>query len=113
MVEAAVVLDREQRRIVTDVVREHCLLRGWRLHATHCRTNHCHVVLTAAKHDGEQVRNQLKSWSKRALKDQQRSVLPEAEVSRERWWTKKGSVRYLFDVESLDAAVDYVLEAQG
>jgi REP element-mobilizing transposase RayT len=112
MVESAVVLDTEQRGIVNNVVREHCEKRNWHLHVVNCRTNHCHVVVTAPNYDGEQVRDQLKSWGTRGLKDHQRAVgVPSADV-REHWWTRKGSVRYLFDDESLDAAIVYSRDAQ-
>ena len=32
--------------------------------------------------------------------------------AREKWWTERGSQRYLGDEESLEAAVKYVLECQ-
>jgi hypothetical protein len=71
-----------------------------------------HAVVTAASHTGEQVRDQLKAWSTRKLKDHQRSQGVAVASLREHWWTRKGSVRYLFDDESLDAAIIYTLEAQ-
>ena len=57
MVESAVVLDAKRREIVTTVVREHSEKRNWHLHVVNCRTNHCHVVVTAPNYDGEQVRD--------------------------------------------------------
>jgi len=112
MVESAVVLDIERREIVNAVVREHCEKRSWYLHVVNCRTNHCHVVVTAANYSGEQVRDQFKSWGTRKLKDQERAIGVAAAHLREHWWTRKGSVRYIFDEESLDAAIVYVREAQ-
>jgi REP element-mobilizing transposase RayT len=112
MAEKPVVLDETQRAIVHETIARHCEIRTWHLHAVNCRSNHCHAVVTAASHSGEQVRDQLKAWSTRKLKDQQRSQ-GVAEVSlREKWWTRKGSVRCVFDEESLDAAIIYTLEAQ-
>jgi REP element-mobilizing transposase RayT len=112
MVETPVTLDERQRLIVQETIARHCELRAWHLHAVNCRTNHCHAVVTAASHNGEQVRDQLKSWCTRKLKDHERSQgVAEASI-REHWWTRKGSVRYLFDDESLDAAIIYTLEAQ-
>ncbi|MCU0710188.1 MAG: hypothetical protein MUF23_18075, partial [Pirellula sp.] len=105
-------LDKSQRIIVNDTVALHCQIRGWYLHAVNCRSNHCHTVVTANSHDGEDVRDQLKSWCKRKLKDDQRSRgLVETDI-REKWWTGKGSARYLFDEESLEAAIRYTREAQ-
>lgn len=112
MVESSVILDLQQRELVNLVVQEHCEKRQWRLHAVNCRSNHCHVVVTAFNYDGEQVRDQLKSWGTRRLKANQQATGVSKASLREHWWTRKGSVRYLFDDESLDAAVIYTLEAQ-
>ena len=110
--EATVVLDRTQRQIVTNVIQEHCQKRNWQLHAVNCRTNHCHLVVTASDYDGEQVRDQLKAWSTRRLKERQRSDGVSETDLRVNWWTRKGSVRYLFDDESLHATITYCFDAQ-
>jgi REP element-mobilizing transposase RayT len=112
MSESPVLLEPDQRAIVEQVVGEHCDVRHWSLHAVNCRSNHCHVVVTAPNYDGEQVRDQLKAWGTRRLKEhQQRNGVPGHSV-REHWWTRKGSVRQVFDEESLEAAVLYTLEGQ-
>ena len=112
MTENPVFLDEGQRAIIQDTVAKHCEIRGWHLHAVNCRSNHCHSVVTANSHDGEEVRDQLKSWCKRKLKDLQRyQGIGDANL-REHWWTCNGSVRYLFDDVSLEAAIRYTLEAQ-
>lgn len=113
MNESAIVLDLEQRRIVETVVIEHCRKRLWKLHAVNCRTNHCHVVVTAPNFGGEQVRDQLKSWGTRRLKDRERHSGVAEEAIRTCWWTRKGSVRYLFDDDSLASATEYALEGQN
>jgi REP element-mobilizing transposase RayT len=112
MMEKPVVLNETQRAIVQETIVQHCEIRGWHLHAVNCRSNHCHAVVTSVNHNGQQVRDQLKSWSTRKLKDHERSQGVAAASLREHWWTRKGSVRYLFDDESLDAAIIYTLEAQ-
>ena len=112
MTESAVLLDEPQREIVNQVARDHCEIRGWTLHAVNCRSNHCHVVVTAVDYDGEQVRDQLKSWAKRRLKEYQRAQLTLKDSVREHWWTRKGSVRKLFDEDSMEAAIKYTIEAQ-
>jgi len=112
MTEKPLFLEESQRIIVNETVALHCQIRGWHLHAVNCRSNHCHSVVTANSHDGEEVRDQLKSWCKRKLKEEQRSRGIDAKRIREKWWTGKGSVRYLFDKESLEAAIRYTLEAQ-
>jgi len=112
MTEEPLFLTEGQRMIVNETVALHCQIRGWYLHAVNCRSNHCHAVVTANSHDGEQVRDQLKSWCKRKLKEEQRSKGLESKDVREKWWTGNGSARYLFDEESLEAAIRYTLEAQ-
>lgn len=112
MSETAIVLGSEQRAAVEVVVKDHCKRRSWPLHAVSCRTNHCHVVVSARGYSGEQVRDQLKSWCKRRLKQLQLQRSGVSAKLRERWWTRNGSVRYLFDEDSLVAAVGYTLDAQ-
>jgi len=112
MTEPPVQLDAEQRAMVEGVVEEHCEKRGWTLHAVNCRSNHCHVVVTAPNYDGEVVRDQFKSWATRRLKQQQRDEgMPEDKL-RAHWWTRKGSVRWIDDMDSLAAAVVYTKDAQ-
>jgi REP element-mobilizing transposase RayT len=112
MLEPPIVLEPTQRDIVNDAVRDHCLHRGWLLHAVACRTNHCHVVVTAHDYDGEQVRDQLKAWATRRLKDHDAKIAGDRADVRKHWWTQKGSVRQLFDEASVGAAVSYTLEYQ-
>jgi len=111
MSEEPVYLNCDQRLIINAVVAEQSQVRNWSLHAVNCRTNHCHVVVTASDYKGKQVRDQFKSWGKRRLKVFHR-LQTEEEPMREHWWTRKGSVRYLFDEESLEAAIQYTREAQ-
>lgn len=112
MTEEAVWLDRAQREIVNGVVRKHSDVRGWILHEVNCRSNHCHVVVTAAGYDGEQVRDQFKAWATRRLKEQQVEQLGSSDEVRERWWTRKGSVRKIYDDGPLEAAILYTRDAQ-
>jgi len=175
MAETPIFLDQAQREIVEATIGEHCAIRGWHLHAVNCRSNHCHCVVTAPDYNGEQVRDQLKSWCTRKLKEAERRKPPggvaytpdglrrsasgpdglrdtgpdglrrsasgpdglrdagpdglrdagpdglrdagpdglrRAAKVRKHWWTAKGSVRHLYDDESLAAAVTYTMEAQ-
>ena len=127
MTEEPIVLSEQQRAIVEDTITKHCEIRGWHLHAVNCRSNHCHVVVTASNHNGEQVRDQLKAWCTRRLNEATelepdglrraaRIVAvgrkPSGTTERENWWTRKGSVRHLFDDESLVSAIRYTSEAQ-
>jgi len=119
MTEEPIVLTVQQRTIVEETIAKHCEIRYWYLHAVNCRSNHCHVVVTASNHNGEQVRDQLKAWCTRRLKQaaEQESMKaegrkPSGDSARENWWTRNGSVRYLFDNASLEAAIRYTLDAQ-
>jgi len=110
MLETAVSLSSVQRELVEALIREHCELRQWILHAVNCRSNHCHVVVTAGDCEGQQIRSQLKSWTTRGLKRSQ--VACSDGPMRKQWWTRKGSVRWLFDEHSLEAAIAYTNDAQ-
>jgi hypothetical protein len=60
MTEDACRLDPHQRKEVELQIEETCRFRGWTLHAVNCRSNHLHVVVTAANMHPDQVRAQLK-----------------------------------------------------
>lgn len=111
MTEEACILAPDQRRVVEETIAEHCRIRGWKLHAVNCRTMHVHVVVTADR-DPEVVRDQFKAWCTRKLKALQQSHSSFKQRLRRKWWTERGSERYLNDEESLEAAIHYVLEAQ-
>jgi REP element-mobilizing transposase RayT len=118
MTEDAWVLDEELRRLVEKTITDHCRIRGWRLHAVNCRSNHLHVVVTADR-DPDEVREQFKAWCTRKLKELERARRREAGEStslprrvREKWWAERASRRYIGDDESLEAVIRYVLEGQ-
>ena len=110
MTEDACILNPRQRAIVEQTIKDHCQIRGWHLHAVNCRTNHVHVVVTAAR-DPDVVREQFKAWCTRRLKENQRADNPAA-VGREKWWAERGSGQYLNDQAGLDDACAYVVEGQ-
>jgi hypothetical protein len=68
MTEDACMLDGEQRRLDEEQIPETCSFRGWKLHTVNCRSNHVHVVVTADQ-PPKIVRNQLKAWCTRRLKE--------------------------------------------
>ncbi len=117
MTEDACLLDAEQRQVVERTIAEHCRIRGWELHAVNCRTNHVHIVVTADRVP-KQVRAQFKAWCTRRLKELEAKRLgcstPEeiAARVRENWWVVRGSARYINDEASLEAAIQYVRDAQ-
>ena len=100
----AVRLNLVQRRTVEQQVRETCRYRGWHLHAVNCRSNHIHTVVTAVDTPPKKVRVDLKAYATRCLKP--------TDPSRSNWWAERGSIRWIFNEESLHAAITYVLEGQ-
>ncbi len=110
MTETPCWFDREQRAIVEETISEHCNIRGWHLHAVQCRSNHVHVVVTADRKP-EDVRSQFKAWTTRKLKELMSSGSSN-NIIRKKWWTEKGSCRYINDENSLEAAIIYVKESQ-
>ncbi|MEM7473982.1 MAG: transposase [Planctomycetota bacterium] len=104
MAEAACVLAVAEREIIESQIAETCKYRNWVLHAVNCRSNHIHVVVSAASCHPEKIRNDLKAWSTRRL----RSNSP----NRKQWWAERGSQRYINDKYSLEQAILYVRDAQ-
>ena len=105
MTEEACRLSGEQRDAVMQQIGETCRHRGWQWHAVNCRSNHVHVVVSAASIPPKKIRGDLKAWATRCLKQQ-------FDEKRENWWAERGSVRYLNDEESLEASIVYVTESQ-
>ena len=110
MTEDACRLDQEQCAVVEKTIVDHCRIRGWELFAKNCRSNHVHVVV-AADIKPEAVREQLKAWCTRKLKELERQRRGQGGV-RENWWTERGSRLYINDPEGLDAVIQYVNDGQ-
>jgi REP element-mobilizing transposase RayT len=131
MTEDACQLDEQQRELVQTTVGEHCKTRGWHLFAVNCRSNHVHVVVAAKTHR-KTVRNELKAWCTRRLKELERKrnghddtgsqpgPNPDKSdepskgeiVLREKWWAERGSAICIDHAEFLEDVIHYVLEAQ-
>jgi REP element-mobilizing transposase RayT len=113
MTEHACRLSRAQRAIVEATIRKHCELRGWILHEVNCRSNHLHLVVSAPVNP-KTVRSQLKAYCTRMLRQDQaeRSRRSAREQLRKNWWAERGSIRYLNDEDSLEAAILYVRHGQ-
>lgn len=110
MTEDAIVLTSEQRELVESVIRKHCEIRKWHLHAVNCRTNHVHAVITADRHPDD-IMDQLKAWCTRRLKEHQKAESP-SERARQNWWTQRGSKQPINDLDGLAGAVEYVIDGQ-
>ncbi len=105
MTEDACRLNAEQRLAVEAQLAETCQHRGWLLHATNCRTNHVHAVVSAPGTIPKKIRKDLKAWATRCLKEG-------FDRTRENWWAERGSIRFLNHEKSMEAAVTYVLDTQ-
>src|SRR5262249_43352775 len=95
-----------RRAIVHATIMQVSAYRGYLVHALNVRTNHVHVVLSAAGAP-EPVMTTLKAWATRRL--------VEAGMVRagEKVWARHGSTRYLWTREAMEAACRYVDEGQG
>lgn len=100
-----VALSDSERGTADRCVREVCDYRGWTLHAVNVRTNHVHVVVSAAT-TPERVMNGLKSWMTRKIR-QVNAVRVGTSL-----WTRHGSTRHLWDNRDLDGAIEYVRDRQ-
>ncbi len=100
-------LDVKCRETVKQAILETCRYRNWSLHAFNVRTNHVHVVLGGGRKEGKQILATLKANATRMLRE---SGLCAANNSP---WSRKGSVRYIWDISALGDVVDYVLNEQG
>jgi REP element-mobilizing transposase RayT len=97
MTQEPYVLDVRRRDVVLRSLQEVCSRRGWTLLAAHVRTNHMHVVATAACKP-EPMLNALKAYSSRAL-----THLALDSPNRRRW-ARHGSTRYLWTSAAVSAA---------
>jgi hypothetical protein len=105
MVEEQCLLTVEERSIVIEQVDETCSYRGWVHYASNCRSNHAHLVIGAAGTLPEKIRKDIKAWCTRRLKERSRPA-------RANWWAERGSIRYVWDEESLSKVIEYVLDGQ-
>ncbi len=102
-----VILDPIQRSRVDEAVRETCEKRDWLLHAINVRTNHSHSVASIREKGPGAALNAFEANSTRLMRERgcwQSDRSP---------WADKGSTRYLWNEESVQRAINYVLFGQG
>lgn len=105
MTEGECRLTPEQRAAVETQLAETCRFRGWQLLAASCRSNHVHVVVAVAGADGFKVRDDLKAWATRCLKER-------FDPTRKKWWAERGDVEPVYHDAGLEQAIWYVAEGQ-
>jgi len=106
MSEKQCLLSPAQRLLVTAQAEETCGHRGWTLFAVDCRSNHAHFVVGAFNTDAKKIRIDLKAWCTRRLKK-------DSKLPRDHWWAERGSIRWVWDEDSLAKVIEYVTEAQN
>lgn len=100
-------LDDERRReIVLRSIQEVCDYRGWTLLAAHVRERHVHVVVHALQ-DPERVMNDFKAYASRHLNE------AGLDTPKRKRWARHGSTRYLWNPDSIERAIYYVVHKQG
>jgi REP element-mobilizing transposase RayT len=105
MRENACVLTHAERAIVERQLEETCDHRSWTLHARNCRSNHLHALVSAHDVGPKKIREDLKAWCTRRLREL-------SDHTREQWWAERGSIRWVFDESLLEAVVIYINVAQ-
>jgi REP element-mobilizing transposase RayT len=105
-----VYLTDRQRAIVDAALVNECSAQGWHIHAGNVRTNHVHLVVSAAR-PGTFVRSRLKALAAKALSDN--ADLPMAgDNGRKRWWTEKGNINPIETEKALEETTVYVRDFQ-
>jgi REP element-mobilizing transposase RayT len=103
---APIALDKAQRVVVEDAIREVCEHREYDLLALNARTNHVHSVVNASCKP-EHVMETFKAYATRRLRE---AGLLDANIKP---WARHGSTPYLWTDEAVARAIDYVINGQG
>lgn len=106
MTESQCLLSVAEREIVVAQVSETCDYRGWQLFAVDCRSNHAHIVIGVSDTNPKKIRIDIKAWCTRRLKEK-------SNPNRRNWWAERGSIRWIWNRQSLVKVVEYVGLAQG
>jgi REP element-mobilizing transposase RayT len=106
MREDACILSLAERSIVEKQLDETCRFRGWTLHARTCRSNHMHALVSVKDVGPKKIREDLKAWCTRRLREQSDAI-------REHWWAERGSIRWVLDDSGVEAVTLYIEIAQA
>jgi len=98
-------LNKRQRTIVEQAVREVCKHRRYETRAINVRTNHAHSVVSGLSYP-EPILAAFKSYSTRALRAA--GLLSDTVKP----WARHGSTIYLWKERAVEKAVEYVLLGQ-
>ena len=101
-----VVLDPSQRAAIKAAIQGVAVYRCWTIHACAVRSNHVHVVVSAAGSTPERVMQDFKAYATRRLR--QAGLVPRDL----RPWTRHGSTIYLWNENAVAETTNYVRERQ-
>ncbi|MFK7735629.1 MAG: transposase [Pirellulaceae bacterium] len=104
--EEACILTSHDRRLVETQIVETCRYRNWTLKAVNCRSNHIHTVVAAPSTSPRKIRIDLKAYTTRKLRTES------DQKQRNSWWAERGSIRWVWNEESLEQVVAYTCDAQ-
>lgn len=99
-------LDSPRRNAVEAAIRTVCTIRKYNLFALSVRTNHAHVVVSAAAHP----RPVMIAFKANATRELREANLVD---SGRKIWSRGGSTRYLWKPSQLHGAVEYTVNGQG
>ena len=105
MKQDAVLLDRRQRQLADEAIRELCADRGYDLRALNVRTNHAHSVVSAQT-EPERIADAMKARATKKLRE--KGLVPPGS----RVWSRGRSRRRLWKPRHVEAAIRYVLYCQ-
>lgn len=104
MAMSQVVLNNKERQIVDAAIRKTCDRNQWRLLAINVRTNHVHLLVSAAAQP-ELVMRSCKAWATRGLR--------EGGFGRDsKIWTRHGSTKYVWREDEAETVWRYVVHGQ-
>jgi hypothetical protein len=100
-----------ERALVDATIVDECRTQRWDLHARNVRTNHVHLVVSAAR-PGTFIRTRLKALAAKVLSDEAGLLMVHGSNGRKRWWTEKGNIVAVEDGKALERITVYVRELQ-
>ena len=106
MRQGIITLNDTMRVVVDSAIRDACERRGFGLPALNVRTNHAHVVVSAALKP-ERIADALKANATRMLRNHG-LVAADQKV-----WSRGRSRRYLWKPRHVQAAIEYTVNGQG
>jgi len=106
MKEKPYIMSHVQREAVLESIKETCQFKSWELIAAHVRSNHIHLLVRANAKPNN-IMNTLKAYASRKLK--QHCV----GYKRTKFWARHGSTRYIWRIEYISGALNYLVYQQG